>query len=218
MVLEQRAQAVDEQALVAKPATVEHPIHDLIGRRWSPRAFADRAIAPHDQLRLFEAARWAPSAGNGQPWSFIVADRFRDPEGFATMLDLLNVKNQTWAQHAALLLIGVAQRVRDEGKEARHALYDLGMAAENLVLQGVDIGISAHQMAGFDHERARAVYAIPPSHEAIVAIALGYQGNHLSLPPDLQLREIAERERKPLSAFIYAGRFGESADLASEQK
>ena len=133
------------------------------------------------------------------------------------MLALLNPRNQTWAQHAALLLIGVTQRIRDEGKEARHALYDLGMAAENLVLQAVDLGIAAHQMAGFDYERARETYAIPPSHEAIVAIALGYQGVHTALPADLQLREMAERERKPLSAFIYARRFGESAGFDSNE-
>ncbi|MFN8511251.1 MAG: nitroreductase family protein [Thermomicrobiales bacterium] len=205
---------VGEQALIAKPAASDHPIHDLIQRRWSPRAFADQAISPELQRSLFEAARWAPSAGNGQPWSFIVADRFRDPEGFATMLDLLNPSNQNWARHASLLLIGVTQRIRDEGKEARHALYDLGMAAENLVLQGVELGLAAHQMAGFDFERAREVYAIPPSHEAIVAIAIGYQGIHSALPAELQLREMAERQRKPLSSFIYAGRFGESANLA----
>ena len=208
---------VNERSLVSKPATVSHPIHDLIQRRWSPRAFADRPIAPQAQLSLFEAARWAPSAGNGQPWSFIVADRFSDPEGFATMLELLNFKNQTWARHAALLLIGVTQRIRDEGKEARHALYDLGMAAENLILQGVELGISAHQMAGFDYDRAREVYAIPQSHEAIVAIAMGYQGVHTALPAELQLREMAERERKPLSAFIYSGRFGESAGFDSNE-
>ena len=209
--------SVGELALIAKLATSDHPIHDLIQRRWSPRAFADRAVSPELQRSLFEAARWAPSAGNGQPWSFIVADRFRDPEGFATMLDLLNVRNQDWARHASLLLIGVTQRIRDEGKEARHALYDLGMAAENLVLQGVELGLAAHQMAGFDYERAREVYAIPPSHEAIVAIAMGYQGIHSALPAELQLREMAERQRKPLSSFIYAGRFGESADLAGDE-
>jgi nitroreductase len=208
---------VDARTLVTKSATVDHSIHDLIRRRWSPRAFADRPVAPQAQLSLFEAARWAPSAGNGQPWSFIVADRFRDPQGFATLLDLLNVRNQVWAQHAALLLIGVTQRIRDEGKEARHALYDLGMAVENLVLQAVDLGLVAHQMAGFDADRARETYAIPPSHEAIVAIAIGHQGNHATLPPDLQLRELAARERKPLSAFIYAGRFGESADLGDDE-
>lgn len=208
---------VGEQALIAKPATSDHPIHDLIQRRWSPRAFADRAVSPELQRSLFEAARWAPSAGNGQPWSFIVADRFRAPEDFAAMLDLLNPSNQNWARHASLLLIGVTQRIRDEGKEARHALYDLGMAAENLVLQCVELGLAAHQMAGFDFERARDVYAIPPSHEAIVAIAIGYQGIHSALPAELQLREMAERQRKPLSAFIYAGRFGESADLAGDE-
>lgn len=207
--------AVDAQALISKTAVVGQPIHYLIAQRWSPRAFADRPVSSSAQLSLFEAARWAPSAGNGQPWSFIVADRFRDPEGFATMLSLLNPRNETWARHAALLLIGVTQRIRDEGKEARHALYDLGMAAENLILQGVELGILAHQMAGFDYDRAREVYAIPSSHEAIVAIAMGYQGVHTALPAELQLREMAERERKPLSEFIFAGRFGESAGFDS---
>ena len=199
--------------LVLKAATTDHTIHDLLRRRWSPRAFADRAVAPESLRSLFEAARWAPSAGNGQPWSFIVADRFRDAEGFARLLDLLHPSNRTWARHAPLLIIGVTQRLRDGGKEARHALYDLGMAAENLVLQAVDLGLVAHQMAGFDADRAREVYAIPAAHEAIVAIAIGYQGHHSSLPDDLQLREVAARQRKPLSAFVYGARFGETADL-----
>lgn len=202
-----------QTGLVAKAAQADHTIHDVIRRRWSPRAFDDRPVDAATIRSLFEAARWAPSAGNGQPWSFILADRFRDPAGFATMLDLLNPSNQTWARQAPLLLIGVAQRIRDEGKEARHALYDLGMAAENLVLQAVDLGLAAHQMAGFDHARAREVYGIPATHEAIVAIAIGYQGHHSALPDDLQLREVAPRSRKPITEFVYGGRFGESADL-----
>ena len=202
-----------EANLVMKAAPADHTIHDLVRRRWSPRAFADRAVAPELTRSLFEAARWAPSAGNGQPWSFIVADRFRDAEGFARMLDLLNPSNQTWAQHASLLVIGVTQRIRDEGKEARHALYDLGLAAENLVLQAVDLGLVVHQMAGFNFEQAREVYAIPAGHEAIIAIAIGYQGHHGSLPEELQLREVVARQRKPLAAFVYGARFGESADL-----
>lgn len=206
--------AVDERALVSKEATTDEPIHDLIRRRWSPRAFDDRPVPLAAQVSLFEAARWAPSAGNGQPWSFIVADRFRDPEGFATMLALLNPGNVTWAQHAPLLLIGVTQRIRDEGKEARHALYDLGMAAENLVLQGIELGIYAHQMAGFNYDKAREVYEIPASHEAIVAIALGYQGDHATLPDDLQARELAERQRKPLASLVHSGRFGQGAKLS----
>lgn len=203
----------ESQDLIAKNATADHSIHDLVERRWSPRAFADRPIEPAVLKQLFEAARWAPSAGNGQPWSFIVADRFRDADGFATMLGLLSPGNQPWARNAPLLVIGVAQRIRDEGKEARHALYDLGMAVENLILQAVDLDVLAHQMAGFDFERAREVYDIPANHEAIVAIALGYQGHHGTLPEDLQARELAERQRKPISSFVFSGRFGESADL-----
>jgi nitroreductase len=204
---------VEQEALISKVAAADHTIHDLVRRRWSPRSFADRPIEPGVLRSLFEAARWAPSAGNGQPWSFIIADRFRDPAGFAQMLALLNPSNQTWAQHAPVLAIGVTQRVRDEGKEARHALYDLGMAVENLVLQAVDLDVLAHQMAGFDFQRAREVYGIPVAHEAIVAIALGYQGHHSSLPEDLRAREAAERRRKPLSSFVYSGTFGTAADL-----
>lgn len=204
---------VEQEALITKAAAADHSIHDLVRRRWSPRSFADRPVAPEVLRSLFEAARWAPSAGNGQPWSFIIADRFRDPAGFAQMLALLNPSNQTWAQHAPILAIGVTQRIRDEGKEARHALYDLGMAVENLVLQAVDLDVLAHQMAGFDFASAREIYAIPDAHEAIVAIALGYQGHHSILPADLQAREAAERLRKPLSSFVYSGSFGAAADL-----
>jgi nitroreductase len=198
-----------EPQLISKDAATAYPINEVIQRRWSPRAFSARLIAASLQGSLFEAARWAPSAGNGQPWSFIVADKATDPEGFAVALGTLAEGNQIWAQHAPLLVFGVTQRIRDNGKEHGLALYDLGMAVQNLVLQATDLGLVVHQMAGFDANKAREVFAVPTEHSVAVAIAIGYQDHHADLPEPLQERELAPRQRKPLESFVFGTRFGE---------
>ena len=199
-----------EPTLIAKDAETAHPISETIRRRWSPRAFSPRPVPAELLGSLFEAARWAPSAGNGQPWSFIVAERATDPEGFGRALATLAEGNQTWAQHAPLLVFGVAQRVRDNGKEHALALYDLGMAVQNLVLQATESGLAAHQMAGFDAARARESFAVPEGHQVAVAIAVGYQDHHDQLPEQLRERELTPRQRKPLETFVFGTRFGEA--------
>ena len=190
-----------------KDARTRQPIHPLLRRRWSPRAFTDRVIAPETLLRMFEAARWAPSAGNGQPWSFIVATR-DDAAEFARLLGVLNEKNQEWARDAAVLMLGLSATRRSDGKEHRLALYDLGLAVENLVVEGMANDVYAHQMAGFDADAARLVYTIPDSHAVISAIALGYPADPETLPDDLREREQSLRARKPLVELVFRGRFG----------
>ena len=190
-------------------------IHDLLARRRSPRAFADRPLAPGALRRLLEAARWAPSAGNGQPWRFVAAPR-EDVTEFARLLGVLNEKNRVWARDAAALLLAVAAVRRPDGKEHRLALYDLGLAVENLVIEGMAHGVFAHQMAGFDAEAARRAYAIPEGYEPAVAIALGYPGDPSALPADLREREFAPRARKPLDELVFRGRFGLADPLVAD--
>src|SRR5262249_361562 len=131
-----------------KPAPIEHPIHDLFARRWSTRAFSDRTVEPATLLSLFEAARWAPSSGNGQPWSFIVATKAEASE-FEKLASVLNPGN-AWAQRAPVLALSIAHLDRAPDKPNRHAIHDVGLASENLVLQAVAMGLAVHMMAGFD--------------------------------------------------------------------
>jgi len=196
-----------------KAAKTEFPIHDLIRLRWSPRAFSDRPVEPEKLRSLLEAARWAPSSYNEQPWAFLVATR-DDPEGFARLLSVLVVGNITWAQHAPVLMLSVAKlNFEQNGKPNRHAFHDVGQATANLIVQATAMGLYAHQMAGFHVEKAREVFAIPEGWEPVAAIALGYPGDPDSLPAPLRDREFAPRTRKPLKEFVFAGRWGQTAPV-----
>ena len=191
-----------------KPAVTDYPIHELIRRRWSPRAFASRPVEPEKLASLFEAARWAPSSFNGQPWHYIVATK-DDEAGFAHLLNCLRPQNIQWAQHAPVLILAVAQlAISAERGPNRHAFHDVGLANENLVLQAVALGLVSHQMAGFFPDKARETFDIPEGYEALTAIAVGYPGNPEKLPPDTKARELQPRERRPLSAFVFADAWG----------
>ncbi|MGH7236266.1 MAG: nitroreductase family protein, partial [Nitrospiraceae bacterium] len=136
-----------------KPAQAQYPIHDLLQKRWSPRAFSGRAVEA-DKLRiLFEAARWAPSSFNEQPWSFIVATK-DDQANFDRLLRCLLEGNRAWARHAPVLRLSVAKlRFEEDGEPNRHAFHDVGLAVENLVIQATALGLVVHQMAGFDVQK-----------------------------------------------------------------
>jgi nitroreductase len=191
---------------------VSHPVHDLIRRRWSPRAFASRAVERETLLSVLEAARWAPSSFNAQPWSFLVATQ-EDPAGFERMLNCLVPQNQAWAKAAPVLMIAVAKtHFEHNGKPNRHALYDTGQAVAFLTLQATALNLYVHQMAGFNAETARELYAIPDSAEAVSAVALGYVGDPGSLDEKLRERELAPGKRKPVGELVFAGRWGTPAE------
>jgi nitroreductase len=198
-----------------KTAHTTVPLHDLLARRWSPRAFAQRPVEPAKLTALFEAARWAPSCYNNQPWRFILATRDH-PGEFERMLSCLVQANQVWAQHAPVLILAVAQRhfVHD-GKPNAHAWHDIGLATENLIIQAMALNLHVHVMAGFDAERARELYEIPGDFDAVTAMAVGYLGNLAALPDDLRAREEAPRERRPLGELIFAGTWGQTAALCT---
>ena len=165
-----------------KPADTQHPIHDLFKRRWSPRAFSDQPVEADTLRMLFEAARWAPSSNNEQPWRFVVANKDHQVE-WNRLLACLVESNRAWAFRAPVLILSVASlNFEDDSKPNRHAFHDTGMAVENLVLQATALGLAAHQMAGFDVERARADLKIPPGYEPVAMIAVGYPGDLLPFP------------------------------------
>lgn len=198
-----------------KPAVTQYPIHDLLKRRWSPRAFSNRRIEPDTLRSLLEAARWAPSSYNEQPWAFIVATK-QDQAEYARLLSCLVDGNVQWAQHAPVLMVSVAKLYFDEGHERnRHALHDVGLAAANLVTQATALGLAVHQMAGIFPDKVRELYGIPEDYEPVAGIALGYPGDPQSLPERLSKRELGPRERRPLAEFVFSGRWGQTSSIVT---
>ncbi|OKH46232.1 nitroreductase [Calothrix sp. HK-06] len=195
-----------------KLALNEHPIHDIIRSRWSPRAFDARPVEQEKLLSLLEAARWAPSSYNYQPWSFIVATK-DDPLEYSRLLSTLVEFNQGWAKNAPVLILAVARVRADDGKTNRHAFHDVGLAIENLVIQATALGLSVHQIAGFNADGARELYQIPEDYEAVTVLTVGYPGDPQSLPDGLRERELAPRVRKPLKEFVFTGQWGSVSPL-----
>jgi nitroreductase len=188
---------------MGKPADTQYPIHAVLRQRWSPRAFDDRSIEPEKLRSLFEAARWAPSSNNQQPWRFLVAVKENKVE-YDRLFNCLMEGNQTWAHRAPVLLLSVAELQFEDGSQNRHALHDTGMAAENLVIQATALGLVAHQMAGFRIDQARADCQIPDGYEPVAMIAIGYPGDPLLLSDRLRARELQPRVRKPVAEFVYS--------------
>jgi nitroreductase len=194
-----------------KRAPTDFPVHDLIAERWSPRAFSDKPVASDVLQSLFEAARWAPSSNNEQPWAYIVAAK-DDPENFAKLVSVLVPFNATWAQHAPVLALAVAKlSFEKNGTPNRNAQYDVGAASAWLTAEATARGLFVHQMAGYEHDKAREVFGIPAGWEPFAAMAIGYPGDPESLPQPLRDREVAPRTRKPISAFVMSGSWGKKA-------
>lgn len=190
-----------------------YPIHELLQRRWSPRAFADRPVEPEKLLRVLEAARWAASCFNEQPWRYFVATK-EDRAGYDKLLGCLVEKNRLWASSAPVLLLSVASlNFAHNNKANRHAFHDVGAASASLVLEATALGLYVHQMAGFDVAKARTEFAVPDGFEPVAAIALGYLGDPAQLPDDLRQREVTPNGRRPLAEFVFAGTWGQKATV-----
>jgi nitroreductase len=198
---------------MSNPAPVEFPVHDLIRNRWSPRAFSDKPVPPEVLRSLFEAARWAPSSNNEQPWAYIVATK-DDKENFERSLGSLIEFNATWAKKAPVLAIAVAELAFAKNSAPnRNAQYDVGAASLQLAIEATARGLVVHQMAGFDPESAREAYGVPQGWEPIAAMAIGYPGDATSLPEPYQTRERAPRTRKPIREFVMSGQWGHTAEF-----
>lgn len=184
----------------------EYPVHQLIRERWSPRSFDARFIPTGDLNSVLEAARWAPSCYNEQPWVFLVAQR-ESTDTFANVLSCLVEGNQLWARNASCLILSFAKSdFQHNGKLNRHAWHDVGLAVAQMTLEATSRGIAVHQMAGIQRERIVEIFHVPEGFEPVTGIALGYQDSADKLPPALALKETAERTRKPFANVVrYTG-------------
>jgi nitroreductase len=200
----------------AKDAHPDHAIHELLVERWSPYAFASQAVAADDLRALFEAARWAASSYNEQPWRYLVATR-DEPAEFERMLSCLVEGNQPWAKAAPVLALGcVSQKLALNGQPNAAAEHDLGAASACLSVEATARGLVVHQMIGILPERARELYEIPPDFRPLTGLAIGYLGNSNDLPEKYRGRDLAPRRRRPQAEFVFAGRFGTPAAIGNE--
>lgn len=198
---------------IKRKAETSVPIHEVLSHRWSPRAFEDRAVEPEKLRSLFEAARWAASSFNAQPWYFIVGTK-DDPKGHQRVLESFVEFNRGWAKSAPVVGLSAAALNFEHNSEVnRHAFHDVGQAAANLALQAASLGLQIHQMAGILPDKARELFSIPKGYEAVAGFALGYPGDAAGLPDQLRERELAPRVRKPLASFVFADRWGETASF-----
>ncbi len=188
----------------SRNADTEAPLIAALVERWSPRAYDPDAVVEPETIRtILEAARWAPSANNVQPWRFIVARR--GSEAFTTVHDALLGFNQTWADSAAVLVVNIAETVDESGGARPWARYDLGQAVAHLTVQAQHEGLHTHQMGGFDAAGLHAAFALDPSLEVVSITAVGVLGDVDALPDPLRQREVAPRRRKPLDELVLAG-------------
>lgn len=191
-----------------KVAVTDYPINDLLAKRWSPYGFDKRPISQEDFCSLLEAARWAASSYNEQPWSYIVATQDQT-ELFAKVLSCLVEPNQAWAKAApVLLLCCTSLNFSRNGKPNAAASHDLGLAAGNLCLEATSRGLSVHQMIGILPDKAREVFAIPNGVQALTAMAIGYAADPANLPSEFKDRDTSARQRKPLADFVFGDSWG----------
>jgi nitroreductase len=189
---------------IKKYRNTEYDIDPIFINRWSPRAMNGERINEQELMSLFEAAKWAPSSSNNQPWRFLYARRNK-PE-WEIFFDLLTDSNKRWCKNASDLIVVVSKKTFDNGKFSRTHSYSTGAAWENLALQGTIKGLVIHGMAGFDYEKAREVLEIPDGYDIEAMIAIGKPGKKNQLPKDLQDRE-KPSDRKKLSEIVCEGKF-----------
>ncbi len=196
-----------------KQASPDHPIHELIARRWSPYAFADRPVSDDDLRSLFEAARWAASSYNEQPWTYILATK-GEPDEFDRLLSCLVEGNQGWAADAPVLALGCTSlRFTRNGKPNAAAIHDLGLASATLTLEATARGLVVHQMIGILPDKARELYLIPEGVQPVTGLAIGYAADPSTLAEKYRERDLAPRSRKPLNEFVFDGEWGVASKI-----
>lgn len=193
-----------------KPAITQVPVQGTIAERWSGRAYdASKIVSAEQTLALLEAARWAPSCYGDQPWRFIVWDKHVDAASWQKGFDCLMPGNQAWVKDAPLLLLTTANSLfNHNGQPNRWGQYDSGAAAENLCLQAASMGLMAHQMGGFDADKARQVFAIPEQFALMAMMAVGYPADVSMLSAEVLERETAPRQRRALGELFFSGAWG----------
>jgi nitroreductase len=195
---------------IAKP---DHPIMDILSKRWSPYAFSDRPVAIEDVKSLFEAVRWAASSYNEQPWSYIVATKDNRVE-FDRVVACLVEGNQAWANAAPVLALGCTSlKFAKNGKPNAAAVHDLGLAAGNLCAEATARGLFVHQMIGIVPEKVREVYKVPADIQPLTGIAIGYAADPATASEKFRERDLAPRTRKLLREFVFTGEWGKTSEL-----
>lgn len=190
-------------------------LHPLLAQRWSPRAFDPTPVPDADVTALLEAARWAPSANNYQPWRFLVGRNGHDGADatYKGLFDALAEFNQVWASAAPVLVAGLVEVEHEDGSPRDIGPYELGLAVAQLTVEAASRGLVVHQMGGFDAARIGETFGVPPQYRAVVVLAVGRLGDPESLPAWAAEREVAPRERRPLSEIAFADEFGTPAAL-----
>jgi nitroreductase len=201
--------------MLDRPAPTSIPIHDLLKRRWSPRAFDPNRPVTREQLKaLLEAGRWAPSCNGDEPWRYLIWDKGRDPQGWQKAYDCLNENNKKWVKNVTLLMLSCAGSAFEAtGKPNRWTQHDTGAASVSMALQAVALGLVIHQMGGWDVEKARASFAIPPEYTPMAMIAVGYQTGPEILDDETKAKEMRPRARKPVADRFYEGGWGKAVTL-----
>lgn len=201
--------------MLDRPALTTLPIHDLLKRRWSPRAFDPNRPVTREQLKvLLEAGRWAPSCNGDEPWRYLIWDKGRDPQGWQKAYDCLNENNKKWVKNVPLLMLSCAGSAFEAtGKPNRWTQHDTGAASVSMALQAVAMGLVIHQMGGWDADKARAAFAIPPEYTPMAMIAVGYQASPDVLDEETKAKEMRPRGRKPVVERFYEGGWGKGIAL-----
>lgn len=190
-----------------------YPVSDFIANRWSPRAFSEKELSNQQIMSLFEAARWAASAYNEQPWRFIYAPKSNTP-AYNKILKTLVEWNQKWAQSAPLLIVCVARTTSTQNANPLPtALYDLGLAVGNLTAQATQMGLFIHQMSGIDFEKMQQTFLFPKHYKPVSVLAVGYLGEKERIPQDYHQMEDKRRERRDFEKFCFEGEFKPDTEL-----
>jgi nitroreductase len=202
-----------ENVPAVKIADASAGLHPLIRHRWSPWAFSERPVGNEELRLLLEAARWAPSSANEQPWRFIVAPRSDEP-AHSKLIDTVVPKNREWAESAPVLMLTVAKTTfSHNGSPNPYAFHDVGLAMGTVLTQATALGLSLHQMGGFDREKARANFQIPEGYDPVAVTAIGYAGSPDSLPERLKQQSSTPRQRKSLNELAFGSEWEQPASL-----
>ena len=200
-------QTGNKEEVIENRAKTDFPIHQLIAKRWSARAFSTRPVERPKLLTVLEAARWAPSSRNEQPWRYIVFTN-DNPQTLKKAQSVLKEIND-YAKRAPILICAITKRTySDNGNPNRLYFHDLGAANENMFLEAFNQGLIMHEMGGFDVQKAREVFNVPPDYEIGIMIAIGYQDTYHVLPERLKEKAFTPRPRKPLSEIVFIEEIG----------
>jgi nitroreductase len=195
-----------------KPALTQLDIHPLIKKRWSPRAFLSQPVDKEVLRRIFEAARWAPSSYNEQPWRFIFGEK--DDETWEKIFQTLKPSNKLWAALAPVLILSVGKKIVTINNTTNKVYqYDVGQSVAYITFQVMQEGLYIHQMGGFDGDKARDTFEIPEDYQPVTVLAIGYKGEPGILNEEHQKKELAPRQRRQADDFVFSGTFGKKSLL-----